>query len=193
MNVVEPVSGGGVRSHKRRERIIDIAQTLLGEGPSWLWHFLFWWIYAVRVLRYKAAATPYPHVRRLLLRKSGVAIGQSVGLGFGVLVLSGRRTPTALALGDRAAVSPYVTFIVSSYPDRSRLNGEPGLQRAIERFAPIVVGPDAWIGAGAKIFPGIAIGEGAVVGAGAVVTADVPARAVVAGVPARPIRTLACT
>jgi acetyltransferase-like isoleucine patch superfamily enzyme len=43
----------------------------------------------------------------------------------------------------------------------------------------------ASIGSGAAILCGVTIGEGALIGAGAVVTRDVPARAVVAGVPAR--------
>ncbi len=49
---------------------------------------------------------------------------------------------------------------------------------------------EAWadIGTNATIIPGVTIGRGAIVGAGAVVTADVPAFAIVAGVPARFIR-----
>jgi sugar O-acyltransferase (sialic acid O-acetyltransferase NeuD family) len=43
---------------------------------------------------------------------------------------------------------------------------------------------------GAVVLPRIRIGEGAVVGAGAVVTKDVPPYTLVAGVPARPIRSL---
>lgn len=46
----------------------------------------------------------------------------------------------------------------------------------------------ASIGSGAVILPGVVIGEEALIGAGAVVTHDVPARTVVAGVPARVLR-----
>ena len=50
------------------------------------------------------------------------------------------------------------------------------------------VGSSAWICTGALLLPGVSIGEAAVVAAGAVVTKDVPARAVVAGNPARVVK-----
>ncbi len=50
------------------------------------------------------------------------------------------------------------------------------------------VGNNVWIGFGAQILRGVSVGDNAIVGAGAVVTKDVPANAVVGGVPARLIR-----
>jgi acetyltransferase-like isoleucine patch superfamily enzyme len=50
------------------------------------------------------------------------------------------------------------------------------------------VGNNVWIGYGACILRGVTIGDNAIVGASAVVTKDVPANAVVAGIPARVIR-----
>ena len=52
-----------------------------------------------------------------------------------------------------------------------------------------VIGPDVWIGSEAMILPGVTIGAGAVVAARAVVSRDVPPYAIVAGNPARTIRT----
>jgi acetyltransferase-like isoleucine patch superfamily enzyme len=50
------------------------------------------------------------------------------------------------------------------------------------------VGNNVWIGYGACILRGVSVGDNAVIGTSAVVTADVPANAVVGGVPARVIR-----
>lgn len=51
--------------------------------------------------------------------------------------------------------------------------------------APIDIGDRVWVGTGAIILKGVTIGHGAIVAAGAVVTKDVPAGAIVAGVPAK--------
>ena len=57
----------------------------------------------------------------------------------------------------------------------------------------IELGRNVWIGRGVTILPGVHIGDDAVVGANAVVTRSVPASAIVAGVPAKPIRQEAAT
>jgi phosphonate metabolism protein (transferase hexapeptide repeat family) len=53
----------------------------------------------------------------------------------------------------------------------------------------IIIGHDVWIGHGAIVLPGRNIGTGAVVAAGAIVTKDVPSYTIVAGNPARPIKS----
>ena len=55
---------------------------------------------------------------------------------------------------------------------------------------PIKICDDAWIGMNCIILKGVTVGEGAIVGAGSVVTKDVPAWTVVAGNPAKVVKTL---
>lgn len=55
--------------------------------------------------------------------------------------------------------------------------------------APIVIGRRCFIGGGSTIMPGVTVGDESIVAAGAVVFADVPPRSIVAGNPARVIRS----
>lgn len=73
----------------------------------------------------------------------------------------------------------------------SHHTGEPANVPVIQTdlvIKPVRVGAWADVGVNAVLLPGVTIGKGAIVGAGAVVTADVPAFAIVAGVPARFLR-----
>ena len=54
---------------------------------------------------------------------------------------------------------------------------------------PIVISDNVWIGLNATILKGVTVGEGAVIAAGAVVTKDVPPYSMVAGVPAKVVKT----
>lgn len=55
---------------------------------------------------------------------------------------------------------------------------------------PVNIGNNVWIGGNCTILPGVTIGDNSVIAAGAVVTKDIPANCVVAGVPAKIIKTL---
>ncbi len=59
---------------------------------------------------------------------------------------------------------------------------------ALAPDSPVRIGSNVWVGAGAMILKGVEIGDGAIVAAGAVVTTDVPAKTLVAGIPARVVR-----
>jgi len=92
-----------------------------------------------------------------------------------------------VTIEDDAFIGHGVMFINDRYP---RASGEAGLQTEADwTVVPTRVRRGASIGSGAVILCGVTIGSGAMVGAGAVVTRDVPDGAVVAGTPARVLRT----
>lgn len=118
------------------------------------------------------------------LPRAGIQIGRESLIGeFNVL-----RGQGGIKIGDRVYTSPFVQLAavdhVFSDPNR------PFVEQGITAQG-ITVENDVWIGAGAIITDGVHIGRGAVVAAGAVVTGDVPAHTVVAGVPARVVKTIA--
>lgn len=65
-----------------------------------------------------------------------------------------------------------------------------GIEGREHKQAPIVIGDGCWIGARAIILPGVTLGKRVMVGAGAVVTGDFPDDCLVAGNPARLVRSL---
>jgi len=54
---------------------------------------------------------------------------------------------------------------------------------------PIIIGDHVWIGMNVTVLKGVTIGDGAVVAAGSMVTKDVPPHSLVAGVPAKVVKT----
>ncbi len=78
-----------------------------------------------------------------------------------------------------------VSALNHNYADTTRSIHTQGVNTA-----PVIISDDVWIGANATITPGVTIGKHSVVAAGSVVTHDVPPFTIVAGVPARIIKTL---
>ncbi len=89
-----------------------------------------------------------------------------------------------ITIADDVMIAHKVNLVTAGHPV------EPHERRDYITAAPITIETNVWIGAAAMVLPGVRIGAGAVVAAGAVVTHDVPAAAVVAGVPATVIRQM---
>jgi acetyltransferase-like isoleucine patch superfamily enzyme len=94
-----------------------------------------------------------------------------------------------VTIEDNVFIGHGVVFINDSYPRATTDDG--ALQTEADwKVEATLVKRGASIGSGARILSKVTIGENALVGAGSVVTKDVPANTVVAGNPARVLRTL---
>lgn len=138
-------------------------------------------------------------IRDLLSKVTGTAVDESVAvfppiyINYGKHLTIGRNVfinfdCTLLTLGgviieDNVLIGPNVKILSEGHPldPSERHSLIPGK---------VHIGQNAWIGAGATILPGITIGENAVIAAGAMVTNDVAANTVVAGIPAKIVRTI---
>jgi acetyltransferase-like isoleucine patch superfamily enzyme len=143
----------------------------------------------------------YSHVaeRRRLTAPSSVRMAPNVSLRNAHRVSIGARAHvgerTSLWAGDAhgrididedVLFAPGVFVTASNYEFADR---SVPVMRQPRAEADVRIGRDVWLGVNAVVLAGVTIGEGAIVAAGAVVTRDVPAWAIVAGVPARPVGT----
>ncbi len=109
----------------------------------------------------------------------GLSLGDDVTINSMTHIFAGG----GVTIGSRSQISALCSI--------ASVTHVAGVDRRYELvLAPVLIGEDVWLGAGAIILPGVRIGNGAIVGAGAVVTKNVPPLTVVAGVPARRLKTL---
>jgi acetyltransferase-like isoleucine patch superfamily enzyme len=114
---------------------------------------------------------------------SFVEIQKNAAVGRNCKISSHAFVCEGVTIEDGVFVGHGVMFTNDTYPRATRADGQPQTE-ADWAVVPTVVERAASIGSNATVLPGVRIGEGALVGAGAVVTRDVPAYAIVAGVPA---------
>ena len=112
-----------------------------------------------------------------LRRPSRIQIGKGTVVGERV-ELDGR---ASLFIGNHVNISSEVMIYTLQHDYKL-----PGFENA---GAPVIVEDYVWLSTRSILLPGIRIGKGAIVAAGSVVTKDVPAFAVVAGIPAKQIGT----
>jgi acetyltransferase-like isoleucine patch superfamily enzyme len=140
-----------------------------------------------------------------------ISLGQRVTLsGAQVWIAAGSGPKKSLSIGDDCSIGHQVELTIGEYiqigssvriANHAVLSGYDGhpidpLARARNELPPadrsgaIVVCDHAWIGDGAVVLKGVTIGRGAIVASRAVVTQDVPELAIVAGNPARIVRSI---
>jgi acetyltransferase-like isoleucine patch superfamily enzyme len=132
-----------------------------------------------------------------------LAAGTTVRIGPGVLLahdvgLHLRDRGAVLSIGEGSFVNHRSELIAHERVEIGRhcllawdvqvLDSDSHSVDGLPHTAPVVIGDRVWIGCRATVLKGVTIGDGAVVAAGSVVTRDVPARALVAGNPARSVR-----
>lgn len=110
-----------------------------------------------------------------------IEVGDNFFANYNFVVLDGAK----VTIGNNVFIAPNVGLYTAGHPlDHERRN------QGIEYARSITIEDDVWVGAGVQICPGVTIGRGAVVAAGSIVTKDVPPFTMVAGVPAKVIKTI---
>ena len=108
-----------------------------------------------------------------------ISFGSRVDVGENVIIRGGG----GIVIGSDVLIAAGAVITSQGHPIRP-----PRWGRNVSR--PISIDNEVWIGAHSVVLPGVTIGNGTIVAAGAVVSRDVPSYTVVAGVPARVIRTI---
>lgn len=111
--------------------------------------------------------------------------GGRILLGDYCLICAGVRISSAasVTIGDNCMIAAGAYITDCDWHDIHN-------RAAIGKAEPVTIGENAWIGDSAIICKGVTIGENSVVGAGAVVVKSVPANSIVAGNPAKVVKTI---
>jgi maltose O-acetyltransferase len=158
-----------------------------------------------RVVSHALPHLSFNRTRTAVLRALGVKVGER-SLIMGPVDLSGPgSSPELLSIGDDTFITGPLRVDLGGpvrIGNRVRLGhdvalltrnheiGASAFRCGLTTMGSIDIGDGVWIASRVTILPGVTIGKGAVIASGAVVTRTVPPDTLVAGVPARIVRTL---
>jgi len=121
------------------------------------------------------------HGTKIRCHEGTIEIGQKTVLGQECTISAFRR----VRIGEQCVIADRAMFIDF---DHGVVEVERPIREQGIYTREVEVGSNVWIGYGACILRGVRVGDNSIVGTNCVVTRDVPANAVVAGIPARVIR-----
>ena len=110
-----------------------------------------------------------------------VHFGKNVYANFNLTLVD----DTHIYIGDHTMIGPNVVIATGGHPLLPELR-----QKGYQYNAPVHIGKNCWIGAGAIIVLGITIGDHSVIGAGSVVTKDIPSNVLAVGNPCKVLREI---
>jgi maltose O-acetyltransferase len=110
-----------------------------------------------------------------------IKLGKKIFMNFNCCILDVNR----VTIGDGCLFGPCVHIYAATHP-------VDGNVRILERESgmPVTIGRNCWFGGGAIVCPGVTVGDNCVISAGSIVTKDIPPNSVVAGNPARILKTV---
>jgi acetyltransferase-like isoleucine patch superfamily enzyme len=121
------------------------------------------------------------HGTKIRCHEGVVEIGAKTVIGQECTISAYRR----VRIGEQCVIADRAMFIDF---DHGVVEAERPIRLQGIYTREVEVGSNVWIGYGACILRGVSVGDNSIVGTNSVVTKDVPANAVVAGVPARIVR-----
>ncbi len=110
-----------------------------------------------------------------------IAVGDNFYANYSVHILD----VCKVSIGDNCLIGPDTGIYTACHPvnPQERLKG-------LEYGKPVTIGDNCWIGGNVVINPGVTLGDNVVVGSGSVVTKSFPSNVVIAGNPAKVIKTI---
>ena len=160
-----------------------MAEMILGK----LYYYLraFYWRYQYKLYRKRynlSKAFRFNGYDILLYGDGNITIGSNTYIGRDSNLQCSRGT--YIEIGDNCKIGPRF----SVWTETSIVDADYNIESIPSKFGNIKIGNGVWIGVNVYISPGVAIGDNSIIGANSVVSKDIPASAVVGGIPAKIIR-----
>ncbi len=120
-----------------------------------------------------------------IILQQNIHLSPQIEIGNHVFIDEDVKIRRETIIGDNVIIASGVQLVTVNH---NFVDSEMPIRAQGETISKIVIEDDVWIGTNAIILPGVTVGSHSIIAAGAVVTKDVPAWAIVGGVPAKVLK-----